>query len=112
MASRRGQGTSPPMPPGATGVAANGKASSSRSNSYPQMSLNAMFNAPARISQPHLHPDKLNGGLWFSIDPSVNAFIRATWQGYYMGPWKSWRSVPDERRDSWWQTFVVSDLPT
>ncbi|KAL0678556.1 hypothetical protein Bca4012_006537 [Brassica carinata] len=106
MTSRRGQGTSPPMPPGATGVAATGQASSSRSNSYPQMSLNAMFNAPARISQPHLHPDKLNGALWFSIDPSVNAFIRATWQAYYMGPWKSWRSVPDERRDSWWQTFV------
>ncbi|KAH0937590.1 hypothetical protein HID58_005051 [Brassica napus] len=106
MASRRGQGTSPPMPPGATGVAATGQASSSRSNSYPQMSLNAMFNAPARISQPHLHPDKINGALWFSIDPSVNAFIRATWQAYYMGPWKSWRSVPDERRDSWWQTKI------
>ncbi|XP_022557385.2 uncharacterized protein LOC111205583 [Brassica napus] len=105
MASRRGQETSPPMPPGATGVAATGQASSSRSNSYPQMSLNAMFNAPARISHPHLHPDKLNGALWFSIDPSVNAFIRATWKAYYMGHWKSWRSVPDERRDSWWQTF-------
>ena len=64
MASRRGQGTSPLMPPGGTGVAATGQASSSRSNSYPQMSLNAMFNAPARISQPHLHPDKLNGALW------------------------------------------------
>ncbi|KAH0904488.1 hypothetical protein HID58_043991 [Brassica napus] len=107
MASRRGQETSPPMPPGATGVAATGQASSSRSNSYPQMSLNAMFNAPARISHPHLHPDKLNGALWFSIDPSVNAFIRATWKAYYMGHWKSWRSVPDERRDSWWQTFTV-----
>ncbi|KAJ4885405.1 hypothetical protein Rs2_35498 [Raphanus sativus] len=90
MSSRRGQGTSPPMPPGAMGVAAIGQASSSRSNSYPQMSLNAMFNSPARISQPHLHPDKLNGALWFSIDPSVNAFIRATWQGYYMRPWKNW----------------------
>ncbi|KAF3538610.1 hypothetical protein F2Q69_00022775 [Brassica cretica] len=73
------------------------------------MSLNAMFNAPARISQPHLHPDKLNGALWFSIDPSVGAFIRATWQGYYMGPWKSWRSVSDEKRDSWWQTFVTTE---
>ncbi|KAF3603811.1 hypothetical protein F2Q69_00036914 [Brassica cretica] len=30
MASRRGEGTSPPMPPGATGVAATGQASSSR----------------------------------------------------------------------------------
>ncbi|KAF2544641.1 hypothetical protein F2Q68_00031651 [Brassica cretica] len=106
MASRRGRGTSPPMPPGATGVAATGQASSFHSNSYPQMSLNAMFNDTVRISQPHLHPDKLNRALWFSIDPSVNAFILATWQAYYMGPWKSWRSVPDERRNSWWQTFV------
>ncbi|KAF3507162.1 hypothetical protein F2Q69_00004899 [Brassica cretica] len=24
-----------------------------------------------------------------------------------MRPWKSWRSVPDKRRDSWWQTFVT-----
>ncbi|WZZ44147.1 hypothetical protein YC2023_040406 [Brassica napus] len=35
MASRRGQGTSPPMLPGGTRVAATGQASSSRSNSYP-----------------------------------------------------------------------------
>ncbi|KAH0939276.1 hypothetical protein HID58_006737, partial [Brassica napus] len=97
---------SPPMPPGATGPAQNHTASSSRSNSYPQMTLNAMLNSPARLLQPHLHPDKLNGALWFGIDPSVHAFIRATWQGYYMGPWKSWRKVPEERKDSWWQTFV------
>ncbi|KAG2303939.1 hypothetical protein Bca52824_032590 [Brassica carinata] len=58
------------------------------------------------LSQPHLHPDKLNGALWFGIDPCIRAFIRATWQGYYMGPWKSWRKVPEERKDSWWQTFV------
>ncbi|KAL0742459.1 hypothetical protein Bca4012_083972 [Brassica carinata] len=76
MASRR-QETSPPMPPGATGLAANGQASSSCSNSYPQMSRNAMF----------------------IIDPSVNSFFRATWQGYYQGPWKSWRAVPDQTRD-------------
>ncbi|KAF2611380.1 hypothetical protein F2Q70_00010888 [Brassica cretica] len=43
----------------------------------------------------------------FSIDPLVNAFIRASWQAYYMRPWKSWRSVPDKRRDSRWQTFVT-----
>ncbi|XP_013635355.1 PREDICTED: uncharacterized protein LOC106341087 isoform X2 [Brassica oleracea var. oleracea] len=94
---------SPPMPPGAIGPALNHTASSSRSNSFPQMTLNAMLNSPL---QPHLHPDKLNGALWFGIDPSVHAFIRATWQGYYMGPWKSWRKVPEERKDSWWQTFV------
>ncbi|KAH0939015.1 hypothetical protein HID58_006476 [Brassica napus] len=54
---------SPPMPPGATGPALNHTASSSRSNSYPQMTLNAMLNSPARLLQPHLHPDKLNGAL-------------------------------------------------
>nr|VDD31861.1 unnamed protein product [Brassica oleracea] len=107
----------PPMPPGATGPASmtpgatgpalNHAASSSRSNSYPQMTLNAMLNSPARLAQPHLHPDKINGALWFGIDPCVNSFIRATWQAYYMGPWKSWRKVPDERRESWWQTFVM-----
>ncbi|XP_048615754.1 uncharacterized protein LOC106350454 [Brassica napus] len=70
------------------------------------MTLNAMLNSPARLAQPHLHPDKINGALWFGIDPCVNSFIRATWQAYYMGPWKSWRKVPDERRESWWQTFV------
>nr|VDD10649.1 unnamed protein product [Brassica oleracea] len=52
------------------------------------MTFNAMLNSPARLSQPHLHPDKINGALWFGIDPSVNSFIRATWQGYYMGPWR------------------------
>uniref|UniRef100_A0A0D3CXE4 Uncharacterized protein n=1 Tax=Brassica oleracea var. oleracea TaxID=109376 RepID=A0A0D3CXE4_BRAOL len=100
-----------PMPPGATGPALNHTASSSRSNSYTQMTLNAMLNSPTRLAQPHLHPDKLNGALWFGIDPSINAFIRATWQGYYMGPWKSWRKVPEERKDSWWQTFVTHSRP-
>ncbi|KAF3582549.1 hypothetical protein DY000_02033041 [Brassica cretica] len=52
------------------------------------MTFNAMLNSPARLSQPHIHPDKINGALWFGIDPSVNSFIRATWQGYYMGPWR------------------------
>uniref|UniRef100_M4EWG6 Uncharacterized protein n=1 Tax=Brassica campestris TaxID=3711 RepID=M4EWG6_BRACM len=66
MNSTRVHGThvvSPPMPPGATGPALNHTASSSRSNSYPQMTLNAMLNSPARLLQPHLHPDKLNGAL-------------------------------------------------
>uniref|UniRef100_A0A0D3DNN8 Uncharacterized protein n=1 Tax=Brassica oleracea var. oleracea TaxID=109376 RepID=A0A0D3DNN8_BRAOL len=110
MNSARVPGTTavpPPMPPGATGPASNHAASSSRSNSYPQMTLNAMLNSPARLAQPDLHPDKINGALWFGIDPCVSSFIRATWQAYYMGPWKSWRKVPDERRESWWQTFVM-----
>lgn len=70
------------------------------------MTLNVMLNSPARLAQPHLHPDKINGALWFGIDPCFNSFIRANWQAYYMGPWKSWEKVPDEMRDSWWQTFV------
>ncbi|KAH0926020.1 hypothetical protein HID58_018276 [Brassica napus] len=110
MNSPRVPGTTaapPPMPPGATGPASNHAASSSRSNSYPQMTLNAMLNSPARLAQPHLHPDKINGALLFGIDPCVNSFIRATWQAYYVGPWKSWRKLPDERRESWWQTFVT-----
>ena len=67
MNSARVPGTTtvpPPMPPGATGPASNHAASSSRSNSYPQMTLNAMLNSPARLAQPHLHPDKINGALW------------------------------------------------
>ncbi|KAF2541399.1 hypothetical protein F2Q68_00031270 [Brassica cretica] len=110
MNSARVPGTTavpPPMPPGATGPASNHAASSSRSNSYPQMTLNAMLNSPARLAQPHLHPDKINGALWFGIDPCANSFIRATLQAYYMGPWKSWRKVPDERRESWWQTKIT-----
>ncbi|KAG5406040.1 hypothetical protein IGI04_012159 [Brassica rapa subsp. trilocularis] len=60
--------TGPPsMPPGATGPASNRAASSSRSNSYPQMTLNAMLNSPARLAQPHLHPDKINGALWGNV---------------------------------------------
>ncbi|KAF2585323.1 hypothetical protein F2Q70_00036070 [Brassica cretica] len=54
----------PPMPPGATVLDLNHADSSSRSNSYPQMTLNVMLNSPARLSQPHLHPNKLNGALW------------------------------------------------
>ncbi|KAH0885221.1 LOW QUALITY PROTEIN: hypothetical protein HID58_061317, partial [Brassica napus] len=58
-----------------TGFNLNHAVSSSRSNSY-------------SLSQPHLHPNKINGALRFCIDPSVNSFIRATWQVYYMGPWR------------------------
>ncbi|KAH0903203.1 hypothetical protein HID58_042706 [Brassica napus] len=86
------------MAPGATGPASNHSTSSSRSNSYPQKTLNAMLNSPARLAQPHLHPDKINGALWFGIDPCVNSFIRATWQAYYMGPWKSWRKNAKGKR--------------
>ncbi|KAL0801380.1 hypothetical protein Bca101_056556 [Brassica carinata] len=42
----------------------------------------------------------------FGVDPEVHAFIRATWQGSYWGPWTSWRVVPDDKRDSWWHSFI------
>lgn len=43
----------------------------------------------------------------FGVDPSVHKFIRTTWQAYYWGPWSSWKFVPEERRTSWWHTFIV-----
>ncbi|KAL0836160.1 hypothetical protein Bca101_088049 [Brassica carinata] len=78
----------------------------SRSTNYANISLNAMLNAPSRLSQQSLHPDKVNGPLWFDIGPSVNIFVRSTWQGYFMGPWRNWSKVPEEKKQRWWQTFV------
>ncbi|KAG2286217.1 hypothetical protein Bca52824_045821 [Brassica carinata] len=65
---------SPPMsvPPGAVPHASAGSSIRKRED--------ALLRAPSRRNQPHLHPDKINGALWFGIDPEVHAFIRATWQ--------------------------------
>ncbi|KAF3532094.1 hypothetical protein DY000_02039916 [Brassica cretica] len=68
-----------------------------------------MLNAPSRLSQQSLHPDKVNGPLWFDIGPSVNIFVRSTWQGYFMGPWRNWSKVPEEKKQRWWQTFVAAE---
>ncbi|CAH2047788.1 unnamed protein product, partial [Thlaspi arvense] len=92
-----GSTSSPAMPP---------SAASSGANNYNRMTLEALLNSPSRELHPHLHPRKLNGVLWFGVDPSVQKFIRTTWQAYYMGPWSSWKFVPQERKDKWWQTFV------
>ncbi|CAH2065378.1 unnamed protein product, partial [Thlaspi arvense] len=101
----------PHLPPGAvgstSGPAMPPSAASSGANNYNRMTLDALLNAPSRELQPHLHPRKLNGALWFGVDPSVHKFIRTTWQAYYMGPWSSWKFVPQERKDKWWQTFVM-----
>ncbi|CAE5974672.1 unnamed protein product [Arabidopsis arenosa] len=91
------------VPPGAT---RSPSAASSHANNYSQRTLDALLSAPERESQPHLHPRKLNGALWFGIDPSVYKFVRTTWQSNFMGPWKNWSDVPEDRQEIWWHTFV------
>ncbi|KAH0858440.1 hypothetical protein HID58_086701, partial [Brassica napus] len=76
---------------------------------YVRRTEDALLCAPSRINQPHLHPDKPNGALWFGVDPEVHAFIRATWQGDYWGLWQSWIKVPEPKRIGWWHSFIVSD---
>ncbi|KAH0865830.1 hypothetical protein HID58_083041 [Brassica napus] len=73
---------------------------------YVRRREDALLRAPSRRNQPHLHPDKTNGALWFGIDPEVHAFIRATWQGNYWGSWASWNFVPPEKKDQWWHAFI------
>ncbi|XP_048595859.1 uncharacterized protein LOC106433696 isoform X4 [Brassica napus] len=73
---------------------------------YVRRTEDALLRAPSRINQPHLHPDKPNGALWFGVDPEVHAFIRATWQGDYWGPWQSWIKVPEPKRIGWWHSFI------
>ncbi|KAL0702470.1 hypothetical protein Bca4012_058592 [Brassica carinata] len=98
------QGSAQPIPPGA--AASSTAVSSAPPQTYVGRTEDALLRAPARFNQPHLHPRKLNGALWFGVDPEVHAFIRATWQGSYWGPWTSWRVVPDDKRDSWWHSFI------
>ncbi|KAF2570247.1 hypothetical protein F2Q70_00004586 [Brassica cretica] len=73
---------------------------------YVRRREDALLRAPSRRNQPHLHPDKTNGALWFGIDPEVHAFIRATWHGNYWGSWASWNFVPPEKKDQWWHAFI------
>ncbi|WZY93085.1 hypothetical protein YC2023_065414 [Brassica napus] len=73
---------------------------------YVRRTEDALLRAPSRRNQPHLHPDKPNGALWFGVDPEVHAFIRATWQGDYWGPWQSWIKVPEPKRIGWWHSFI------
>ncbi|KAJ0253218.1 hypothetical protein HA466_0122810 [Hirschfeldia incana] len=91
------------MPPGAVG-------SSTRDRqpvyNYNHLTEQALLRSAARENQPHLHPKKANGALWFGVDPSVHKFIRTTWQAYYWGPWSSWKFVTEERKTSWWHTFI------
>ncbi|KAG5395959.1 hypothetical protein IGI04_017773 [Brassica rapa subsp. trilocularis] len=101
---------SPPMsvPPGAVPHASAGSSSAAPAAPAPYVRRreDALLRAPSRRNQPHLHPDKINGALWFGIDPEVHAFIRATWQGNYWGSWASWNFVPPEKKDQWWHAFI------
>ncbi|XP_013583259.1 PREDICTED: uncharacterized protein LOC106292189 [Brassica oleracea var. oleracea] len=101
---------SPPMsvPPGAVPHASAGSSSAAPAAPAPYVRRreDALLRAPSRHNQPHLHPDKINGALWFGIDPEAHAFIRATWQGNYWGSWASWNFVPPEKKDQWWHAFI------
>ncbi|XP_010485117.1 PREDICTED: uncharacterized protein LOC104763445 [Camelina sativa] len=103
-------GAIPPgaIPPGSIpqGATRCTSAASSHANNDSQRTLDALLSAPERESQPHLNPRKLNGALWFGVDPSVYKFVRTTCKANFMGPWRNWSDVPDERTYIWWQSFV------
>ncbi|KAH0936323.1 hypothetical protein HID58_013440 [Brassica napus] len=96
------------VPPGAVPHASAGSSSAAPAAPAPYVRRreDALLRAPSRRNQTHLHPDKINGALWFGIDPEVHAFIRATWQGNYWGSWATWNFVPPEKKDQWWHAFI------
>ncbi|KAL0805754.1 hypothetical protein Bca101_098245 [Brassica carinata] len=53
------------IPPGAT------RPATSSASRHPLPSLAAVMSAPERRNMPHLHPQRLNGGLWFRIDDCI-----------------------------------------
>ncbi|KAH0910771.1 hypothetical protein HID58_034092 [Brassica napus] len=103
-------GSVPPgvVPPGAVPHTSVGSSSAvpAAPAPYVRRREDALLRAPSRHNQPHLHPDKINGALWFGMDPEVHAFIRAAWQGKYWGLWASWNFVPSEKKDQWWHAFI------
>ncbi|KAJ4892470.1 Uncharacterized protein Rs2_32218 [Raphanus sativus] len=103
-------GAVPPgaVPPGAVPHASVGSSSavSAAPALYVRRREEALLRAPSRRNQPHLHLDKLNGALWFGIDPEVHAFMRATWQGNFWGSWANWTDLPPEKPDQWWHAFI------
>ncbi|CAN8320467.1 unnamed protein product [Cochlearia groenlandica] len=52
-------------------VAAQGAGAQDDAQGAAGMSVEALLNAPAKRNQQVLHPMKLNGAMWFSIDPEV-----------------------------------------
>ncbi|KAL0725814.1 hypothetical protein Bca4012_040413 [Brassica carinata] len=107
------QSSSPPVlpgvvPPGAVPHPPTGSSSavSAAPAPYVRRREEALLRAPSRRNQQHLHPQKLNGALWFGVDPEVHAFMRATWQGNFWGPWAKWTDVPPEKQNQWWHAFI------
>ncbi|KAG2309894.1 hypothetical protein Bca4012_083173 [Brassica carinata] len=67
------------LPPGAT------RPATSSASRHPLPSLAAVMSAPERRNMPHLHPQRLNGGLWFRIDEdewsgSYHPSTNSTWE--------------------------------
>ncbi|KAG7636119.1 Transposon En/Spm-like [Arabidopsis thaliana x Arabidopsis arenosa] len=40
------------------------------------------------------------------VDNIKSRMDLATWQSNFMGPWKNWSNVPEDRQETWWHTFV------
>ncbi|CAL9222773.1 unnamed protein product, partial [Arabidopsis halleri] len=98
MHFRASQGV--PMPPGAT------RSTNSAAARHPLPSLAAVMSAPERRNMPHLHPQRLNGALWFDIHVCITKDIVATYQSDFWGPWWNFGMVPLSKKDSWWTSFV------
>ncbi|KAF3542241.1 hypothetical protein DY000_02010432 [Brassica cretica] len=45
---------------------------------------------------------------WFGIDPEVHALSKQHGREITGGPWPTWKLVPQEKKDSWWQSFIIS----
>ncbi|KAG2329199.1 hypothetical protein Bca52824_000379 [Brassica carinata] len=104
------------MPPGATGPAARGTASSSNSNNYANISLNAMLNAPSRLSQPRLHRTKLME-LYGSVLTllSINSFAQHGREGGRCAQFRDFNptiKVPGSLKRSLDMEFRMSGVET
>uniref|UniRef100_A0A0D3BGQ4 Uncharacterized protein n=1 Tax=Brassica oleracea var. oleracea TaxID=109376 RepID=A0A0D3BGQ4_BRAOL len=79
------------VPPGSVPHASVGSSSAvpAAPAPYVRRREDALLHAPSRRNQPHLHPDKINGALWFGIDPEA-----------------CWNFVPPEKKDQWWHAFI------
>ncbi|KAF3589885.1 hypothetical protein F2Q69_00027174 [Brassica cretica] len=89
------------LPPGAT------RPATSSASRHPLPSLAAVMSAPERRNMPLLHPQRLNGGLWFRIHDCIRKDVVATYQSNFWGPWWNYNMVPQEKKDAWWTSFVM-----
>ncbi|CAH8330874.1 unnamed protein product [Eruca vesicaria subsp. sativa] len=90
------------LPPGAT------RPATSAASRHPLPSLAAVMSAPERRNMPLLHPQRLNGGLWFGIDDCIRKDVVSTYQSNFWGPWWNYGMVPAEKKAAWWTCFVVA----